>query len=59
MIDTFVLFMWLSSEKYKIILWKKNDLEDLDDLLVSFRLYFVIAEDSLYTFTIYFTYYLL
>jgi hypothetical protein len=59
MIDTFVLFMWLSSEKYKIILWKKNDLEDLDDLLVSFRLYFVIAEHSLYTFTMCFTYYLL
>jgi hypothetical protein len=35
---TYVLFMRLPSEKYKIASWKNNDFEDLDDLLVSFRL---------------------
>jgi hypothetical protein len=35
---THILFMRLPLEKYKIALWKKNDFEDLDDLLVSFRL---------------------
>jgi hypothetical protein len=39
-------FIRLPSEKYKIILWKKKEFEDLKDLL-SFRLYFVIAGDSL------------
>jgi hypothetical protein len=39
----------LSSEKYKIISWKKKEFEDLKDLVVSFRLYFVIVEDSLCT----------
>jgi hypothetical protein len=52
--DTHVLFMRLSSEKYKIVLWKKNDYEDLDDLLVFFRLCFVIAEDSSCIFTMYY-----
>jgi hypothetical protein len=33
--------------KYKIMSWKKKEFEDLEDLLVSFRLYFIIAEDSL------------
>jgi hypothetical protein len=28
--------------------WKKKEFEDLEDLLASFRLYFVIAGDSLY-----------
>jgi hypothetical protein len=51
---THVLFMRLPSEKYKIVSWKKNDYEDLDDLLVSFRLRFVIAEDSSYMFTMYY-----
>jgi hypothetical protein len=27
--------------------WKKKEFEDLEDLLISFRLYFVIAKDSL------------
>jgi hypothetical protein len=31
---TYVLFMRLPSEKYKIASWKNNDYEDLDDLLV-------------------------
>jgi hypothetical protein len=52
--DTHALFMRLPSEKYKIESWKKNDYEDLDDLLVSFRLRFVIAEDSLCIFTMYY-----
>jgi hypothetical protein len=40
-------FIRLPSEKYKIMSWKKKEFEDLEDLLVSFRLYFVIAEDNL------------
>jgi hypothetical protein len=52
--DTHILFMWLSLKKYKIVLWKKNDYEDLDDLLVFFRLCFVIAEDSSCIFTVYY-----
>jgi hypothetical protein len=40
-------FIQLSSRKYKIMLWKKIELEGLDDLLVSFRIYFVIAGASL------------
>jgi hypothetical protein len=51
---TYVLFMRLPSEKYKIASWKKNDYEDLDDLLVSFRLCFVITENSSYIFTMYY-----
>jgi hypothetical protein len=51
---TCVLFMRLSSEKYKIAPWKKNDYEDLDDLLVSFKLHFIITEDSSCIFTMYY-----
>jgi hypothetical protein len=51
---THILFMRLPSEKYKIALWKKNDFEDLDDLLVYFRLCFVITEDNSCIFTIYY-----
>jgi hypothetical protein len=40
-------FIRLPSENYKIISWKKKEFEDLEDLIVSFRLYLVIAEDSL------------
>jgi hypothetical protein len=40
-------FIRLPSEKYKIMFWKKKEFEDLEDWLVSFRLYFVIAEDNL------------
>jgi hypothetical protein len=49
-------FIRLSSEKYKIMSWNKKKFEDLEDLLVSFRLYFVIAGDS---FCISIIYYLL
>jgi hypothetical protein len=52
-----VLFMRLPSEKYKIASCKKKVFEDLDDLLVSFRLCFIIDEDSSCIFTMY--YYLL
>jgi hypothetical protein len=44
----------LPSEKYKIISWKKKEFEDLEDLVVSFRFYFVIAENSLRISTIYY-----
>jgi hypothetical protein len=46
-------FIRLPSEKYKIMLWKKKEFEDLEDLLVSFRLYVVIAGDSLFISTMY------
>jgi hypothetical protein len=37
----------LPSEKYKIMSWKKKEFEDLEVLIVSFRLYFVIDGDNL------------
>jgi hypothetical protein len=40
-------FIRLHFEKYKIMSWKKKELENLEDLLISFRLYFIIAGDSL------------
>jgi hypothetical protein len=46
-------FIRLPSEKYKIISWKKKEFEDLKDLLVPFRFYFIIAEDSLCISTMY------
>jgi hypothetical protein len=52
--DTYILLMWLSSEKYKFVPWKKKDFEDLDDLLVSFLLCLVIAEDNSCIFTMYY-----
>jgi hypothetical protein len=47
-------FIRLPSEKYKIISWKKKEFEDFKDLVVSFRLYFIIAEDNLCISTIYY-----
>jgi hypothetical protein len=41
-------FLWLLLKNYKIMLWKKKEFEDLKYLLVSFRLYFIIARNSLY-----------
>jgi hypothetical protein len=35
----FGIYLGLPSEKYKIVSWKKKEFEDLEDLLVSFRLY--------------------
>jgi hypothetical protein len=49
-----LLVMLLPLKKYKITSWKKDDFEDLDNLLVSFRLCFVIAEDILCIFTMYY-----
>ena len=45
---------WLPSEKFNIVSWKKKEIEDLKDLLVYFRLYFVIAGDRLCIFTMYY-----
>jgi hypothetical protein len=42
----FDIYFNLPSEQYKIISWKKKEFKDLKDLLVSFRLYFVIAKNS-------------
>jgi hypothetical protein len=47
-------FLRLPSEIYKIVLWKKKEYKELKDLLVSFRRYFVIDEDSLYISTMYY-----
>jgi hypothetical protein len=41
-------FIQLPSKKYKIMSWKKKKFEDLEGLIIFFRLYFIIAEDSLY-----------
>jgi hypothetical protein len=47
-------FIRLPSEKYKIASRKKKEFEDLKNLLVSFRLYFVIAGDGSYISTMYY-----
>jgi hypothetical protein len=36
------------------MLWKKKEFKDLKDLLISFRLYFVMAQDNSYIFTMYY-----
>jgi hypothetical protein len=53
-IGLWLSFIRLPSEKYKIMSWKKKKFEDLEGLLVSFRLYFVIARDSLCISTMYY-----
>jgi hypothetical protein len=50
----FGIYLGLPSEKYKIVSWKKKEFEDLENLLVSFRLYFVIVKDSLCNSTMYY-----
>jgi hypothetical protein len=50
----FGIYLGLPSQKYKIVLWKKKEFEDLKDLLVYFRLYFVIDKDSLYLYYVLF-----
>jgi hypothetical protein len=49
-----IYILWLLLEKYKIVLWMNKSFEDHAVLLVSFRLYFLIAEHSLSIFTIYY-----
>lgn len=53
--NIFVIFQRLPLEKYKIVSWKKKEFEDLEDLLVSFRLYFVIAVVSSCISTMYYS----
>jgi hypothetical protein len=51
------LWFWFYSVafwKNKIMSWKKKEFEDLKDLLVSFRLYFLIARDRLCISTMYY-----
>jgi hypothetical protein len=50
----FGIYLGLPSEKYKIMSWKKKQFEDLKDLLVSFRLYFVTVKDSSCNSTMYY-----
>jgi hypothetical protein len=42
----FGIHLRLPSQKYKIVSWKKKAFEDLKDLLVYFKLYFLIVKDS-------------
>jgi hypothetical protein len=48
------IYLRLLSEKYKIVSWKKKEFEDLKDLLVSFRFYFIIIKNSSCISTIYY-----
>jgi hypothetical protein len=48
-----VIIFWLASEKYKIISWKKKSLKTSKISSFFLKFYFVIAEDSLYIFTMY------
>ena len=52
-VDIYVTFQ-LPSEKYKIVSWKKKEFEDIEDLLFSFWLYFVIVEVSSCIYTMYY-----
>jgi hypothetical protein len=47
-------FIRLPSEKYKIISWKKKEFKDLENLVISFKLYFIIGENSLCISTMYY-----
>jgi hypothetical protein len=42
----FGIYLGLSSEKYKILSRKNKEFEDLEDLLVFIRFYFVIVKNS-------------
>jgi hypothetical protein len=46
-------FLQLRLENYNMVSWKKKEFEDLEDSLVYFRLYFVIAWDNSYISTMY------
>jgi hypothetical protein len=50
----FSIYLGLPSEKYKTMSWKKKEFKDLKDLLVSFKLYFVIVKESSCISTIYY-----
>jgi hypothetical protein len=49
-----VRFYLAASWKIQDYVMEKKDFEDLEDLVVSFRLYFVIAGDSLCISTMYY-----
>jgi hypothetical protein len=51
----FGIYIRLTFRKYKIIMsWKKTKFEDLKELLLSFRVYFVIVEDIVCIFIMYY-----
>ena len=52
--DISVIFLRLPSEKNMIVSWKKKEFEDFEDLLFSFRLYFVIGSQFMYLYHILF-----
>jgi hypothetical protein len=49
----FDIYLRLTLEKYKIASWKK-EFKDLKDLLIPFRLYFIIVKDWLCISTMYY-----
>jgi hypothetical protein len=53
--DICVIIFWLASEKYKIVSWKKKSLKASKINSFFLRLYFVIAGDSLYISTMYYS----
>jgi hypothetical protein len=46
--DICAIIFWLASGKYKIVSWKEKSLKASKISSFSFKLYFVIAGDSLY-----------
>lgn len=50
----FGIYLRLPPGKYKIVSWKNKEFEDLENLLVSFRLYFLIVEVSSCLITMYY-----
>jgi hypothetical protein len=48
-----VIYLWLPSENYKLVSCKKKEFKNYEDLLVSFRLYFVAVGDNLCISTMY------
>jgi hypothetical protein len=52
--DICAIIVWLPSEKYKIVSWKKKSLKTSKISSFFLRLYFVIAGDSLFISTMYY-----
>jgi hypothetical protein len=54
--DICAIIFWLASGKYKIVSWKKKSLKASKISSFFLRLYFVIAGDSLYISTMYYSF---
>jgi hypothetical protein len=53
--DIYAIIFWLPLEKFKIVSWKKKNLKTSEISLFFLRLYFIIAGDSLYISTMYYS----